>query len=207
MGVDEVQTRNDAEEDSGEAGEGSNASLCEDIEETTGTKKRAKSKLDLDELLKMMVEKNASDLHLTVPSPPILRIDGSLVPVPDMPPLDSADITKLFKQATITKQRTAFKKEKELDFAYSLEGVARFRVNALFQRGSISLAFRRVLVDIPSIEGLGLPAVLEGSHYEAEGADPGHRTGQQRQVHQHGGHDPASQRERQQECHHHRRPR
>jgi len=70
-------------------------------------------------------------------------------------------MTKLFKQATITKQRTAFKKEKELDFAYSLEGVARFRVNALFQRGSISLAFRRVLVDIPSIEGLGLPAILK----------------------------------------------
>ena len=133
-----------------------------DIEETTGTNKRAKSQdWTLDELLKMMVDKNASDLHLTVSSPPILRIDGSLVPVPEMPPLEPADLTKLFKQATITKQRTAFKKEKELDFAYSLEGVARFRVNALFQRGSISLAFRRVLVDIPSIEGLGLPAVLK----------------------------------------------
>jgi twitching motility protein PilT len=117
--------------------------------------------MDLDELLKLMVDKGASDLHLTVPSPPTLRIDGSLVPIADMPPLDSTDMTKLFKQATITKQRTAFKKEKELDFAYSLEGVARFRVNALFQRGSISLAFRRVLVDIPSIEGLGLPAILK----------------------------------------------
>jgi twitching motility protein PilT len=117
--------------------------------------------MDIDELLKLMVEKSASDLHLTVPSPPILRIDGSLVPLPDMPPLEPTDMTKLFKQVTITKQRTAFKKEKELDFAYSVEGVARFRVNALFQRGSISLAFRRVLVDIPSIEGLGLPVILK----------------------------------------------
>ena len=117
--------------------------------------------MDIDELLKLMVDKGASDLHLTVPSPPILRIDGTLVPLPDMPPLEPTDMAKLFKQVTITKQRTAFKKEKELDFAYSVEGVARFRVNALFQRGSISLAFRRVLVDIPSIEGLGLPVILK----------------------------------------------
>ena len=118
-------------------------------------------RMDIDELLKLMVDKGASDLHLTVPSPPILRVDGSLVPLADMPPLEPTDMTKLFKQVTLTKQRTAFKKEKELDFAYSLEGVARFRVNALFQRGSISLAFRRVLVDIPSIEGLGLPMILK----------------------------------------------
>jgi twitching motility protein PilT len=154
MDVDEVQTVKDAEGDSGEAEECSNASPCGDVEETTETKKRVKIKMDIDELLKLMVDKSASDLHLTVSSPPIMRIDGSLVPVPEMPPLEPADLTKLFKQATITKQRTAFKKEKELDFAYSLEGVARFRVNALFQRGSISLVFRRVLVDIPSIDGM-----------------------------------------------------
>jgi len=117
--------------------------------------------MDIDELLKLMVDLGASDLHLTVPSPPALRVDGSLVLLNDMPPLEPTDMTKLFKQVTLTKQRTAFKKEKELDFAYSLEGVARFRVNALLQRGSVSLAFRRVLVDIPSIEGLGLPVILK----------------------------------------------
>ncbi len=161
MDVDEVQTGKDAEGDSGEEGERSNASPCGDVEETTETNKRVKIKMDIDELLKLMVDKGASDLHLTIPSPPILRIDGSLVPLADMPALEPTDMTKLFKQVTLTKQRTAFKKEKELDFAYSLEGVARFRVNALFQRGSISLAFRRVLVDIPSIEGLGLPVILK----------------------------------------------
>ncbi len=117
--------------------------------------------MEIDELLKTMVDKGASDLHLTVPSPPILRIDGSLVPMADMPPLESADMTKLFKQVTMTKQRTAFKKEKELDFAYSVEGLARFRVNAMYQRGSVSLAFRRVLVDVPSIDGMGLPMILK----------------------------------------------
>ncbi len=117
--------------------------------------------MELDELLELMVKMDASDLHLTVPSPPIMRIDGSLVPVPDMPPLDGTEMTRLFKQATITKQRTAFKKDKELDFAYSLEGVARFRVNAMLQRGSVSLAFRRVLVDIPAVEELGLPVILK----------------------------------------------
>ena len=149
--------------------------------------------MDLDELLQLMVDKGASDLHLTVPSPPIMRIDGSLAPVPDMEPLDSAGMTRLFKQATITKQRTAFKKEKELDFAYSLEGVARFRVNALLQRGSVSLAFRRVLVDIPTIEGAGAAPDPEGGHLKAPGAGPGDRAGQQRQVHHHGGHDPPPQ--------------
>jgi twitching motility protein PilT len=162
MDVDEIQAGSDAEGNSNEAEDCSSASPCADVEDTTAKKRRVKkSKLDLDELLKLMVQKNASDLHLTVPSPPILRIDGSLAPVPDAPPLDSTDVTSLFKQATITKQRTAFKKEKELDFAYSLEEVARFRVNALLQRGSVSLAFRRVLVDIPSIEGLGLPVILK----------------------------------------------
>ena len=117
--------------------------------------------MDLDDLLQMVVEKGASDLHLTVPSPPVMRIDGSLVPVPGAEPLDSAAMTRLFKQATMTKQRTAFKAEKELDFAYSLDGVARFRVNAMLQRGSVSLAGRRGRVDIPTIDGLGLPPILK----------------------------------------------
>lgn len=117
--------------------------------------------MDIDELLKLMVERNASDLHLTVPNSPVLRVDGSLVALSDIPPLEPTDMTKILKQVTTTKQRTAFKKEKELDFAYCIEGLARFRVNAMYQRGSISLAFRRVLVEVPSIDALELPAILK----------------------------------------------
>ena len=116
---------------------------------------------EIDTLLTLMVSKGASDLHLTVGSPPVFRIDGALALLENASPLDPDDVQKLFKQVTNTKQRTAFKKEKELDFAYSVSELARFRVNALWQRGTISLAFRRVAVDIPSLEELGLPKICK----------------------------------------------
>ena len=116
---------------------------------------------EIDALLKLMVSKGASDLHLTVGSPPVFRIDGALTPMGNASPLDPDDIEAFFKQVTNTKQRTAFKKEKEFDFAYSVSELARFRVNALWQRGTISLAFRRVAVEIPSIEELGLPPICK----------------------------------------------
>jgi len=114
-----------------------------------------------DELLALIVEKGASDLHLTVGSPPTLRLDGGLVPLDGAAPLTSDDVDTFLKQVTNSKQRTAFKKEKEMDFAYSLPEVARFRVNALWQRGSVSLAFRRVPAEVPSVDELGLPAVCK----------------------------------------------
>lgn len=116
---------------------------------------------DIDALLTLMVSKGASDLHLTVGSPPVLRIDGALTPLDNASQLDPDDVEAFFKQVTNTKQRTAFKKEKEFDFAYSVSELARFRVNALWQRGTISLAFRRVAVEIPSIDELGLPQICK----------------------------------------------
>lgn len=116
---------------------------------------------DIDALLTLMVGKGASDLHLTVGSPPMFRIDGALTPLENASQLDPNDVEAFFKQVTNTKQRTAFKKEKEFDFAYSVSELARFRVNALWQRGTISLAFRRVAVEIPSIDELGLPQICK----------------------------------------------
>ncbi len=117
--------------------------------------------MEADELLALIVEKGASDLHLTVGSPPIMRLDGGLVPLDGTAPLTSDEVDTFLKQVTNSKQRTAFKKEKEMDFAYSLAEVARFRVNALWQRGSVSLAFRRVPAEVPSIDELGLPQVCK----------------------------------------------
>ena len=117
--------------------------------------------MDADELLALVAEKGASDLHLTVGSPPIMRLDGSLVPLDGADPLTSDDVDTYLKQVTNSKQRTAFKKEKEMDFAYSLAEVARFRVNALWQRGSVSLAFRRVPSEVPSVDELGIPQVCK----------------------------------------------
>ena len=111
---------------------------------------------EVDELLKLMVDKGASDLHLTVPSPPVLRIDGVLMPQEDLPSPAAKDIEVAFEKISTEEQRVAFAREWELDFAYSVPSVARFRVSALQQRGTMSLAFRRVPSEVPSIDELGL---------------------------------------------------
>jgi twitching motility protein PilT len=126
-----------------------------DLEDSQG------SNLHIDELLSLTVYKNASDLHITVPSPPILRIEGKLVPQQDLPALKPNDVQAIFEQITNAEQRETFHKRMELDFAYSIPGLARFRVNAMQQRGSMSLAFRLVRSKIPSIDELGLPQVCK----------------------------------------------
>jgi len=116
---------------------------------------------EVDELLKLVVDKGATDLHLKVPSPPVFRIDGALIPQEDWPLLTAKDIEVIFEQITTQEQRTVFSREWELDFAYSIPGLARFRVNALQQRGTMSLAFRLVPFKAPSIDELGLPQICK----------------------------------------------
>jgi len=117
--------------------------------------------MEMNKLLKLMVNKGASDLHLTVPSPPVLRIDGKLTPQEDLPPLTTQDIELALEQVSTEEQRAVFNREWELDFAYSVPGLARFRVNALRQRGVISLAFRFVPFYIPSIDEWELPQIFK----------------------------------------------
>lgn len=117
--------------------------------------------MHIDELLRLTVNKGASDLHLTVPSPPVLRIDGMLIPQDDLQPLAPKDIVTVFEQISTNEHRAAFHSERELDFAYSIPGLARFRVNALQQRGTMSLAFRLVPFEVPSIDELELPQVCK----------------------------------------------
>ncbi len=117
--------------------------------------------MEVRDLLKLMVNKGASDLHLTVPSPPVLRIDGELVPQYDLPELSPGDVETVLEQVATQEQREVFDREWELDLAYAVPGLARFRVNALRQRGVLSLAFRFVPFYIPSIDELGLPQILK----------------------------------------------
>jgi len=117
--------------------------------------------MQVDELLKLTVDKGASDLHLKVPSPPVLRTDGALIRYEDLPPLTVEDIESMFEQVTNQEQRDVFNREHELDIAYSIPGLARFRVNALQQRGTLSLAFRLVPIKSPSIDELGLPQICK----------------------------------------------
>jgi twitching motility protein PilT len=109
-------------------------------------------------LLNRMVETNASDLHLKAGSPPVFRINGELR-VQQSPSMTPSDVEAVLEQITSEEQRARFQKEKELDFSCAAEGIGRFRVNAAFQRGSITLAFRAVKDKIPSLDDLRLPEV------------------------------------------------
>jgi twitching motility protein PilT len=108
-----------------------------------------------------MVGKGASDLHISVPGPPVLRIEGELIPQEHLPSVTNEDIESIFEQIVNDDQKNIFKQELELDFSYSVPGMARFRVNVLKQRGSMSLAFRLVPIRAPSIDELGLPQVCK----------------------------------------------
>jgi len=113
------------------------------------------------EILELVIEKGATDLHVKVPSPPVLRIDSVLVPQEEWPPFTAEDIEGIFEEIATEEQREAFNRERELDFAYSVPGLARFRVNVLQQRGTMSLAFRRVPSRVPSVDELELPQICK----------------------------------------------
>lgn len=117
--------------------------------------------MDIEQLLKQMVDEGASDLHLKVPNPPVMRINGVLVPQEKHGCLGPKDLQDIMEQVTLPEQRAVFDKERELDFAYSIPGVARFRVNVLQQRGTLSMAFRLVPFKIPPMEELGLPEICK----------------------------------------------
>jgi twitching motility protein PilT len=117
--------------------------------------------MELDKLLKLVLEKRASDLHLDVGSPPVLRINGILLPQEEIPPFALKDVQTILERVTTMEQREQFQKEMELDFAYSFFGLARFRVNVLRQRGTPSLAFRVVPIKVATIDDLELPQICK----------------------------------------------
>lgn len=115
---------------------------------------------NLDELLKKSVESNASDLHITVGIPPILRINGNLVPC-GSENINAEETESFARKVLNDEQYEKFKSIGEIDFSYSLSGVGRFRVNIFRQRGSCAMAVRVVELNVPTIDSLGLPGVLK----------------------------------------------
>ena len=107
-----------------------------------------------------MVEVRASDVHLSPGFPPAVRVRGSIAALDDYPELTPQDTREIVYSMLNDSQRKRFENDQQLDFAYSIPEVARFRVNVFFQRGSISAAFRLVPNEIRSLDELGLPAVL-----------------------------------------------
>jgi twitching motility protein PilT len=110
----------------------------------------------LHQLLKVMVEQRASDLHITTGSAPQLRIDGSLVPL-KTDALGPVETKQLCYSILTDAQKHVFEEENELDLSFGVKGLARFRANIFLQRGAVSGAFRVIPFEILSIEDLGLP--------------------------------------------------
>ncbi|PKQ15437.1 MAG: type IV pili twitching motility protein PilT [Actinobacteria bacterium HGW-Actinobacteria-7] len=124
---------------------------------------------DIDGLLKIMSDRGSSDLHVKVGSPPAIRLNGKLLVLHDLPSL-SAEQTRLLAIGMMDeRQKASFENHHETDFAYSVPGVGRFRVNVFHQRGSIGMTLRRVATERATIEELGLPAVIRRLADEARG--------------------------------------
>jgi twitching motility protein PilT len=124
--------------------------------------------LDLNELLRYTVEQRGSDLHVKVGAPPHVRVDGHLTPGP-FDRISPSDAERMAFQIMPKDRADEFVDSSEADFALSLPGLGRFRVNVFRQRGSIGLVFRRVLPGIPSFETLGLPSVVRRLAEEPRG--------------------------------------
>lgn len=115
--------------------------------------------MDIKSLLQLTVDRNASDLHLVVGVPPNLRVDGELAPVPNEPILTPEIIQGYLKEILTSEQLERLTVNKEIDFSLSFSEKARFRVNAYTQKGSFAIAFRRIPLEIPNIDAIGLPKI------------------------------------------------
>jgi twitching motility protein PilT len=124
--------------------------------------------MDMAEILKEVLNREASDLHLAVGVPPVVRIDGHLQNL-DYPILSPNEARELVYSILSQDQRQKLETDWEVDFSYSLYGQARFRVNAYFQRGTLGAAFRLVPVAIKTIEELGLPKVIHSFCHKPRG--------------------------------------
>ena len=113
----------------------------------------------LNDLLNLVIENEASDLHITVGSPPVIRVDGELIPT-DLDVLTPMDTRSLIYNMLTAEQQKEFEDNFELDMSYSVHGFGRFRVNVYKQRGCIGAAFRVIPTKIPTIEDLKLPPKL-----------------------------------------------
>jgi twitching motility protein PilT len=125
---------------------------------------------DLQRALHAVVEQGGSDLHLKVPSQPLVRLQGELSLIEDTEPLTPADTERVLREMLTASERLAeFARDGEIDFSYTVRGLARFRVNAFRQRGSISIACRVVPFEIRAAEDLGLPEVVQALAGEPRG--------------------------------------
>ena len=115
--------------------------------------------MDMESLLREAVARHASDLHVTVGVPPLIRINGALIKL-DLPALGVDDTAQLFEEIVAEDRRVQFNQNGEIDFSHTVFGLSRFRVNAFRQRGSIAIAIRIIPERVPSLQELKLPDIV-----------------------------------------------
>ena len=115
--------------------------------------------MNIRSVLEKMIAARASDLHLKAGTPPVVRVDGVLYTL-DEPAPSAQELREVAIQLLNEEQRTHFASHNEVDFAFGVSGLARFRANVFMQRGTPALALRHVPVEVPTIDDLGLPAVV-----------------------------------------------
>jgi twitching motility protein PilT len=125
--------------------------------------------MHVNDLLKTAVDNGASDLHLKVGSVPVMRVRGTLMPVGEEKKLDHEDVVAMSAAVMSTSQRQRFKETQEVDLAYSVPGLGRFRCNIFQQRGTIGLVLRVIPMQIRTVDELGLPPVLKHIASEERG--------------------------------------
>ncbi len=125
--------------------------------------------MNLNDILAMALKANTSDIHLKAGLPPVFRIDGSLRPLPKAPRLTAESVRSMCEAIMNERQKVKFAEASEVDLAYGVPGLGRFRANVFMQRNSVSAVFRAIPFKISTLEDLQMPAVLKKIAQEARG--------------------------------------
>src|SRR3974390_2038842 len=125
--------------------------------------------MNIDDLLRIATERRASDLHLKVGNYPHLRVDGELAPLTDQPRISAEDMLNMAFSMMSNRQKQKFKENAELDMAYGVAGLGRFRVNVFQQRGNVGLVLRVIPTKIRALDELYMPKIIEQICEEARG--------------------------------------
>ncbi|MEE9613902.1 MAG: ATPase, T2SS/T4P/T4SS family, partial [Thermodesulfobacteriota bacterium] len=126
-----------------------------------GSQAGGAQKATLQDLLKSMIEKGASDLHVSAGSPPRVRVRGKLSPMANVPVMSGTDTRQMTYSILTDIQKHAFEEENELDFSFGIKGLSRFRGNLFVQRGTVAGVFRAIPFEIKTFADLGLPPIVE----------------------------------------------
>lgn len=125
--------------------------------------------MELNEILTIAVKAKGSDIHIKTGLPPIVRIDGRLHPIPNAPRLAPDMVGSMAHSMMNDRQRRVFEEHSEVDLAYAVPGLGRFRVSVYRQRGTVAMVFRSISFTIPTLEGLNLPPVIKKLCFEERG--------------------------------------